>query len=600
MATNNTPTVLGSLEFTEIKKNLSDYLKNQAIFSGYNFEGTAIQTIIDLLAYNTFYYAYYANMINAEAFIDSAQKEDSMISLTKPLGYAVPSRTAAKARIQVSGLLTDIPVGSRFVGINTNGIEFNFYAIDRNEPINESGITDIFYIYEGTEYVNRVDFLPTFDYENQRIAIADTNFDLSTLKVYVTETIEDQIIVTNEWTRVGNVGYVSQVDENIYFVERTSTGFLIQFSIGNEIGRPIDDRITKIEVSYLKTNGSAGNSILNFRNTNPTLGGNVIVQTVQMSKGGTDKPNLDFIRALAPKWFSSQERAVTTNDYKALLIESGFFNNETEFNVFGGQDLTPPRYGRVFISSFLQSTDETVSEMIDFIKDRSVITVLPEYVDATVLNIFTDFNFSVDSENTSADRAYILSTIKTIFRNKYAQFGKYNASFSANEFITDLQTNTDYDSRIRNITIFPEDFSIYVYETLTPGTEFTRNFQNEFDLQIGRYVDIFEQNFALPNNILQQYSLPLGTVGNLRMFVTGFSQKLENINLQLWTASEDTSQEFRIPGSYGYFNAYKGVISIPNNILVSPTTLKINFAKKKFKIGLSYLTTFNYKNIEII
>lgn len=87
MALKTTPTTLGSLEFSEIKTNLTEFLKNQSLFSGYNFEGSAMQSVIDLLAYNTFYYAYYANMINAEAFLDSAQREDSMISLCKPLGY---------------------------------------------------------------------------------------------------------------------------------------------------------------------------------------------------------------------------------------------------------------------------------------------------------------------------------------------------------------------------------------------------------------------------------------------------------------------------------------------------------------------------------
>ncbi len=98
----NTPTTLGNLEFFDIKTSLTDFLKNQSTFSGYNFEGSAMQSIIDLLAYNTFYYAYYANMINAEAFLDSAQKEDSVISLTKPLGYTVPSNKSARAKIIVS------------------------------------------------------------------------------------------------------------------------------------------------------------------------------------------------------------------------------------------------------------------------------------------------------------------------------------------------------------------------------------------------------------------------------------------------------------------------------------------------------------------
>ena len=104
MATRNTPTILGNLEYADIKTSLTEYLRNQSVFAGYNFEGSAIQKLISLLAYNTFYYAYYANMVNAEAFLDSAKLEESVISLTKPLGYTVPGRKSATANITVTGL----------------------------------------------------------------------------------------------------------------------------------------------------------------------------------------------------------------------------------------------------------------------------------------------------------------------------------------------------------------------------------------------------------------------------------------------------------------------------------------------------------------
>ena len=140
MANANTPTTLGNLEFSDIKESLTNYLKNQSVFSGYNFEGSAMQSLIDLLSYNTFYYAYYANMINAEAFLDSAQKEDSMISLCKPLGFVVPSRTAAKATITLSGLTNTntITAGTRFIASNSNGIEYSFYTLEDVAVVDET------------------------------------------------------------------------------------------------------------------------------------------------------------------------------------------------------------------------------------------------------------------------------------------------------------------------------------------------------------------------------------------------------------------------------------------------------------------------------
>ena len=128
MAVPRTPTTLGNLEFTDIKQSLTYYLQNQAIFAGYNFQGSALQTIIDLLAYNTYHYAYYSNIINAEAFLDSAQRESSVISLVKPLGYTVPAKTAAIATVNVAGLGTSIatiPAGTQFIAKNSDGIQFS-------------------------------------------------------------------------------------------------------------------------------------------------------------------------------------------------------------------------------------------------------------------------------------------------------------------------------------------------------------------------------------------------------------------------------------------------------------------------------------------
>jgi len=205
----NTPTTLGNLEFSQIKTSLTDYLRNQSIFTGYNFEGSAMQSLIDLLSYNTFYYAYYANMINAEAFLDSAQKEDSLISLCKPLGYTVPSKTSARATITVSGATpaTGITAGTLFTTNDADGIAYNFYNLDYT-PLTE-GNSQQFYIYEGSQYVE-FDAIPTFDYDSQKIVLAVEDFDLSTLKVTITETIDEITTLTTDWTKLDNVGYVSR------------------------------------------------------------------------------------------------------------------------------------------------------------------------------------------------------------------------------------------------------------------------------------------------------------------------------------------------------------------------------------------------------
>ena len=595
MASRTTPTTLGSLEFSEIKNSLTAYLKNQSTFSGYNFEGSAMQTIIDLLAYNTFYYAYYANMINAEAFLDSAQKEDSIISLCKPLGYTVPASTAAKALIQLSGAPnTGIPAGTVFSSFNDQGINYNFYNLE-NVGVSD-GLTDSFYIYQGSRYVE-FDALPNFNYTTQKIVIADENVDLSTIRVTVTETITDETNLTQVWTPVGNIGYTARVDENIYFIERTSTGFAILFGSTNSVGRSIDNSVEKILVRYLTTNGEAANGLSIF--TAPTLT-NAIVTVNEESKLGKLKIDLDEVRLLAPKWFAAQERAVTVNDYKALLLQSGFFESEKQFNVFGGQDLTPPKYGRVFVSSSFNPTNEddsiTITQMINFLKERSVITVLPEYVVNSTLNIFTDFNFSLGpgTVNNPQNRSTILAAVKSIFQTNYAVAGEYNVSFSASDFISTLRSSSN--PNINTLVISPENFTIYVKETLTSGKEYLFNLQNEFDLPASVYIDITE---PFTSDYTSEYPSRKAV---LRMFAATNGAKNNKINLRLFARDIETGEEDEISGNFGYFIANKGVIYIKSDVIAEDTSaiLNVNFAKSAFTIGLNNLTSFNYNQVTIV
>lgn len=584
MATNNTPTTLGSLEFTQIKKNLTDYMKNQSVFADYNFEGSAIQSIIDLLAYNTFYYAYYANMINAEAFLDSAQKEDSIISLCKPLGYTVPSRTAAKALVTVAELATnaDIPEGTRFTTANSDGINYSFYNL---EPISVvDGTTNQFYIYEANRYVS-FDAIPTFDYESQKITIADENFDISTIRVTVTESLDNSTSIEQVWTPVQNVGYTSRVDENIYFVERTSTGFAILFGSSNSVGRSIDSNIKKIIVRYIATSGADGNELTSFRI--PSLTSTVV--TISASSGGKTSLDLNLIRFLAPKWFAAQERAVTTNDYKALLLQTGYFDSDRQFNVFGGQDLNPQRYGRVFVTSNLDPEDERVSEIIDFLKDRSVVTVLPEYITTNALNLYADFSFRMAAgNNTTQKRALALSAVKAIFQSNYAVVGQFNVEFSASEFISTIRSNEN--TTINSIIISPDDFTLYAEEDLVAGKEYNFNLENELFLQPYAAVDITEP-FDLVNSNNQAV---------LKMFVTSSSSKNQKVALQLWEINSSTNTQTQITGDFGYFIANKGVVYIKSGIIESSAKLKLVMSNKSFRTGINNLITFGYKTVTLL
>jgi hypothetical protein len=593
MATNNTPTTLGSLEFSQIKTNLTDFLRSQSEFSGYNFEGSAIQTIIDLLAYNTFYYAYYANMVNAEAFLDSAQKEDSIISLCKPLGYTVPSKTSSKALIRVSGAGTipGITAGTLFSTNDENGVAYNFYNLDYIPLVD--GVSENFYVYEGSAYVN-FDAIPTFDYANQKVSIATQDFDLSTVKVTVSEQIDEVTEYTSDWVKLNNIGYVSQIDDNIYFIERTSSGFAILFGSTNSLGRTIGDTINKIQVRYLKTSGSAANNLSLF--TCPQIA-NSIVTTTTTSFGGKDSPDLNSVRFAAPKYFASQERAVTVNDYKALLIEAGYFTDDTEFNVFGGQDLTPARFGRVFVTTNNPLNDADIDQFINFLKERSIVTVLPEYVISKSLNLFVDFKFGLgaSTQNIASNRLLASQLSRAVFNNSYSKNKKYNVTFSASEFINELNSNSN--NIVKNLVINPDNFTIYVYQQLLANNDYIFNLGNELELPLSVSIAITEPFDCELDGIKTSTT---GKKAILKMYATTLNAKNTQQYLQLWSVDANGVEE-QIPGTkYGTFIAFKGSISIPTGIIANTAVLNVKFKNKSVSIGLNNLVTLNVNNITVV
>lgn len=589
----NTPTTLGSLEFKDIKKSLTDYLRNQSVLSGYKFEGSILQSVIDLLSYNTFYYAYYSNIINAEAFIDSAQRESSMISLTKALGYTVPARTSAVASINLSGLSPStslIPKGRQFTSKNENGRQFSFWNI-QDIPVVGTSVT--FDIYEGTSYIE-YDALPEFNYTTQKVVFVSDTFDLNTIDVSTLEFDEaTQTQVEYRWTRVNSVGYASQTNDRIYFVERTPTGFAIVFGSINSLGKSIeeDTNVKNIIITYIETSGTSGNGLLTF--TPPSVYSTAIVTTNSQSSGGANSPDLDAVRFLAPKWFAAQERAVTVNDYKALLIEAGYFQNETQFNVFGGQDLSPPRFGRVFLSSNINFTDQQVSEMINFLQDKSVITVLPEYVQSNILTVFADFTFRLS--NTISNRTELYNNVLSYFNANYAKQSEYNVSFSSSDFVDAVV------AEYPEVIISPDDFILYVSQVLNHDQEYTFNLQNELYLPLAIPTDITEP-FVV--NLTNYPTFPNdGSLGVIKMYAQSNIAKNSKINLQLWARNASTGNEVQVTGvDVGYFIATTGVVNIKSGVIAEneTATFNVEFKKKNFSIGLNNLISFTSNKVTLL
>jgi len=269
------------------------------------------------------------------------------------------------------------------------------------------------------------------------------------------------------------------------------------------------------------------------------------------------------------------------------LIESGFFEDETQFNVFGGQSLSPPRYGRVFITSNTAPSDTTINEFINYLKERSVITVLPEYVQSNSLNVYVDFNFRI--QNTSLNRSTTVANVKNEFAQNYAATNQYNVTFSSSDFIEYIQQKLN-----NGLIISPDDFNIYVRQQITSGKDYAFNLENELYLPLYTYIDITEPFDCGISDF------PEGSKGVLKMYATSLIGKNNKINLQLWARDESTGAEEQIDGDFGYFIANSGAIYIKNGTIQNTAIMNVDFKKKNFTIGLNNLITFESNNVNVI
>ena len=388
-----------NLDFDQIKTSIRDYLRANTNFTDYDFEGSNLSIIIDALAYNTYTTAYNTNMAANECFLDSATLRENVVALARNIGYVPRSRRSARARISftVDGL-TETSTLTINAGIICNGAGDNTNYIfcipeDITVPV-VNGVAEFnnIEIYEGV-YVSQ-NFTVDTSLFNQRYILDNSFIDTSTI----------QIKVKSSSTATSSVTY-QQID-NIVGVTSTSNSYLLQ-EIEDERYELIfgDDVIAKklsnsnvITASYIVTDGREGNGASEF-----SFVGNItnqdgaainadlisLVSTDEKSRDGDDIESISSIKYFAPRIYSSQYRAVTASDYESVL--GYIYPNVESVTAFGGEEMSPPRFGKVFISvkprngDFL--SDQTKRELVQKLKNYAVAGIVPEFIDLKYLYV---------------------------------------------------------------------------------------------------------------------------------------------------------------------------------------------------------------------
>lgn len=433
MSQNNVDIQLGSLDFESIKQSIIDYLKTQDVLKDYDYAGSASQVLLDILAYNTLYYGYYANMIASEMFLDTAQKEESIISLVKPLGYVVPGKTSAtaKVKIRVGGNGTIVPIYTRFTGNSSSGVAYNFYTTSESS-LDDNG-ENVVTITEGKSLIKEQPLL--VDNNTQKGFLSGIDVDIRTIRVevYNSDLNDDgSEIGWQEWTIVNNIQGGLDESSKVYWLERSELGFFVIFggnfdSSYSQVGSSITPN-QQVRVSYIKSSGDSGNSVGNFTIRDFSVS-SAISETISLSSNGSDKPDMEAIRFFAPKWFASQNRAVTIEDCRGILAEAGFITgNEdpySQFTVWGGETMTPPRYGRLFVS--LNETDVenpiAAANAMNILNNKTCVTVIPEFMNVDFYRVMIGGTLFFEPSETQFDSNLLLSKatdrLKELYPNRF-------------------------------------------------------------------------------------------------------------------------------------------------------------------------------------
>ena len=454
-----------NLDFNTLRDQIKNYLRSNSNFTDFDFEGSNFSILIDTLAYNSYITAYNTNMAVNESFIDSATLRENVVALARNIGYVPRSKKSASAiisfNVDVSSInATQVKLKSGLVALGSvQGGNYTFSIPDDiTVTPNSQGIASFndISIYEGN-YLTKT-FVVDSSQTNERYILPNANIDTSSIRVQVSDS--NGILTYNAFTNIFNVNSESRL---FLVQEINDEKYQILFGDGI-IGKKPDDGAT-ISVSYIVTNGSEGNDAANFTfsgnlvsNSGASIVSNIsLLTTTQASKNGDDIESMDSVKYLAPRVYASQYRAVTPNDYKSLI--PFLYPNIDSVSAYGGEELDPPQFGKVFIT-VKPKNGEFLSEITkDIIKNDlkkyTVAGIKQEFLDLMYLYVEFDTTVSYDSgfiSDSSNLSSRILSSIDSY--SKSADINSFGGRLKYSKLLSQIdKVDTGITSNITTLVI---------------------------------------------------------------------------------------------------------------------------------------------------
>ncbi len=500
---------VASLDFNEIKESIKSFLRADGKFTDYDFEGSNFSVLLDTLAYNTYISSYNANMLSNEVFLDGATLRENVVSLARNLGYLPRSVTASSARISfyidLSSFATNpVSVTLRKGIVATSAVSFGgrsyVYSIPQDITVPVSGSLASFdnvEIYEGA-YVQNT-FTVDSNNKNQRFILQNPNIDTNLIRVEVRESKNSNI--TRLYKFADNLTAIKPTDDVFFINEIEDQRYELIFGDGSFGSKLKTDNF--ILVNYVVTNGEKANGIDSFRfsgrffdnNGSPVKIVAPLVTTLEASGQGAAIESVESIKKLAPRVYASQNRAVTASDYEALIPQ--IYPETDSVSVFGGEELDPPKYGKVFITVKPKNGSYLPNIVKDNIKttlrNYAVAGIIPEFIDLKYLYI--EYQASVYYNQNLGDASKVKGLVQKNIESfaKSDELNRYGSRFKYSKFLKLIDDSSNaITSNITNVAI-RRDFKV----TLNDASEYEVCFGNRFHIKNPNGYNIKTSGFSV-------------------------------------------------------------------------------------------------------
>ena len=579
MATNLNVT---ELDFDQIKRNLKNFLKQQNEFTDHDFEGSGLNTLLDVLAYNTHYNAMNAHYSLNEAFLDSAQIRGNVVTRAKLLGYTPRSILSPRATInlvvdisgenaatQDSTTSLVLPRGTKFTTL-VGGESFDFVTLANTSGV-KSGNKFTFSnvaIAEGTykTLLYRVDN----DIESQKFQLGDSDADTSTLRVRVQQ--NEQSLTHEVYTKFESLLNIDSTTQIYYLQENPSELFEIYFGDGIIGKKPVNNNIVTLDYVFTKGDESNGANTFSISGTlSGLVNSSYTVTTITAAAGGTEKETMESIRFNAPLTFTSQNRAVTSDDYRGIILKN--FANISSISTWGGEDNDPVDFGRVYISIKPLTADKlTDAEKTDIktniLKGKNIVSITPEIVDPAFTNLELDVFFKYNPNLTDRSSVDLQTLAKDVIADyNFNNLNKFDGVFRHSQLLKLLDSA---DPSILNSTVRPYMFQNISAAAAAASNDHSLTFAAPF-YQAGNSTDFILSSSAFLINGVDHFFGDTPIDGSTERKVIIY--KLEdNVNII-------------VEKDVGRINPSKGTITVKGFAIDNATTIRLTLTPNSLDIA---------------